>query len=347
MLLVTLPVPPLSRQWIVQGSEDVTFAVLVAGGAGYVGSATCHALARAGYRPVVIDNLATGHRWAVRWGPLETVDIADRTAVEAIMRRHDIRAVMHFAALSVVGESVTQPERYRRNNVDGTLALLDAMQACAVDTFIFSSTGAVYGMPQQERITEDHPRDPINPYGLTKKAIEDALPGRAADWGLRWSALRYFNAAGSLASEGIGEAHEDETHLIPLACMAALGQRPPIAVMGTDYPTPDGTAIRDYIHVADLAAAHVTTLHYLVNGGKSDFFNLGTGRGHSVRAVIEAVEREAGRSGISLDAPRRAGDPPVLVSDSSKAKRVLGWQPVQSDLGSIVSSALDWHRGQV
>ncbi|MEX2298660.1 MAG: UDP-glucose 4-epimerase GalE [Dongiaceae bacterium] len=319
-------------------------AILVPGGAGYIGSAACHALAAAGFRPVVVDNLSTGHEWAVRWGPFERVDITDRDALVAVMRRHDVRAVMHFAAHALVAESIRHPDRYFQNNFAGSMVLLEAMRICNVDTFVFSSTGAVYGYPNAPSIVEEHPREPINPYGLSKKLIEDALPWYGAAYGLKWVALRYFNAAGALPDQKIGEAHADETHLIPLAVDAALGRRGPVSIMGTNYPTPDGTAVRDYVHIADLADAHILTLRYLMAGGASDIFNLGAGRGCSVREVVRTTERLSGNADISRDAPRRAGDPPFLVADCRKAMGILGWQPRRSDLDTIVGSALDWHR---
>lgn len=322
-------------------------SILVAGGAGYVGSAACRALSRAGLQPVVVDNLSTGHRWTSRWGVFEQADIADTAAMVAIMRRHSVKAVMHFAALSLVAESIAHPDRYFLNNFGGTMKLLDAMRISEVDTFVFSSTGAVYGNASAEPITEDYPRAPNSPYGLSKKLIEDALPWYENAYGLKWVALRYFNAAGAIPEDRIGEAHSCETHLIPLACLAALGEREPVSVMGTDYATPDGTAIRDYVHVADLADAHVLTLEHLQRGGASGIFNLGAGEGHSVREVVRTIETKAGAANISRDAPRRPGDPPVLVADCSKAESVLGWRPGRSDLGTIIDDALAWHRDPI
>ncbi|MEX2201729.1 MAG: UDP-glucose 4-epimerase GalE [Dongiaceae bacterium] len=324
----------------------MTPAILVPGGAGYIGSAACHALAAAGYLPVVVDNLSTGHDWAVRWGPFERIDIMDRDALIAVMRRHDVRAVMHFAAHALVAESIRHPDRYFQNNFAGSMVLLEAMKHCEVDTFVFSSTGAVYGYPKTATIAEDHPREPINPYGLSKKLIEDALPWYGSAYGIKWVALRYFNAAGAMPEEGIGEAHTEETHLIPLAADAALGVRGPVSIMGTDYPTPDGTAVRDYVHIADLADAHVLTLHYLLEGGASDIFNLGTGHGCSVRDVVLTTERISGSKYISRIVSRRPGDPPYLVADSSKAMTTLGWRPQRSDLDTIVGTALTWHRAE-
>jgi UDP-glucose-4-epimerase GalE len=324
----------------------MTPAILVPGGAGYIGSAACHALAAAGYRPVVVDNLSTGHDWAVRWGPFERIDIMDRDALIAVMQHHDVCAVMHFAAHALVAESIRHPDRYFQNNFAGSMVLLEAMRHCEVDTFVFSSTGAVYGYPKTATIAEDHPREPINPYGLSKKLIEDALPWYGSAYGLKWVALRYFNAAGAMPEEGIGEAHAEETHLIPLAVDAALGKRGPVSIMGTDYPTPDGTAVRDYVHIADLADAHVLTLRYLLEGGASDIFNLGTGHGCSVRDVVLTTERLSGSKDISRVTSRRPGDPPYLVADSRKAMTTLDWQPSRSDLDTIVGTAIAWHRAE-
>lgn len=322
----------------------MSFSVLVAGGAGYVGSAACRALNRAGLRPLVVDNLSTGHRWATRFGAFEQADITDTEAMVAIMRRHAVKAVMHFAALSLVADSIDHPDRYFRHNFCGTMALLDAMRMSGVDTFVFSSTGAVYGNASPAPVSEDHPCVPNNPYGMSKKLIEDALPWYASAYGLKWVTLRYFNAAGAIPEDHIGEAHTCETHLIPLACLAALGKRDKVTVMGTDYATPDGTAIRDYVHIADLADAHVLTLQHLQQGGSSGIFNLGAGTGHSVREVVRTVETKAGASNISRDAPRRPGDPTILVADCSKAKQILGWHPARSNLDTIVGDALAWHR---
>src|SRR5207302_1259202 len=263
--------------------------ILVTGGAGYVGGHACKALAGAGYRPVVYDNLSRGHREAVRWGPLVEGDLHDRARLVAALREHGIGAVMHFAAFAYVGESVTEPEIYYRNNVGGTLALLAAMREAAVGTIVFSSTCAVYGIPDRLPIGETTAKAPLNPYGETKLAIERALHWYAGAYDLRFAALRYFNAAGADIDGEIGEEHEPETHLIPRVLRAALGTGEPVEVYGTDYPTPDGTAIRDYIHVTDLADAHVRALLYLSAGGDSAAVNLGTGQGCSVRPVIATV----------------------------------------------------------
>jgi UDP-arabinose 4-epimerase len=318
--------------------------VLVPGGAGYIGSHTCKALAAAGYLPVTFDNLVHGHRDAVRWGPLVVADLADRGAIERALREHHIGAVVHFAAFAYVGESMTDPGRYFRNNITCSMQLLDAMQAVGVSNIVFSSTCATYGIPEVVPITEDTPQRPVNPYGESKLFVERALHWHGVAHDLRSVALRYFNAAGADPAGELGERHDPETHLVPLAIDAALGLAPPLRVMGTDYDTPDGTAVRDYIHVTDLADAHVRALAYLEQGGASTALNLGTGTGHSVRDVINAVERATGRRVPRIDAPRRAGDPPALVSAPDRARAALDWTPRHSDLDSIVRTALAWHR---
>lgn len=315
--------------------------VLVTGGAGYVGSHACKALAAAGHRPVVYDSLATGHRDLVRWGPLEEGDLLDDTRLDAVFAAHRPEAVLHFAALSVVGESVREPERYRRNNVEGSETLIAAMAHHGVGRLVFSSTAAVYGVPEAVPIAEDAPLAPINPYGETKLAIERAL----AASGLAWTALRYFNAAGADPDGETGEHHDTETHLIPLVLDVALGRRASIAVFGDDYPTPDGTCLRDYIHVSDLAVAHVAALDRLLGGGTSGAFNLGTGTGSSVREVIAMVREVTGRPVTAEIAPRRPGDPPVLVCSNEAARDALGWRPVR-DLRAQVSDAWRWHRSR-
>jgi UDP-glucose-4-epimerase GalE len=319
-------------------------SILVTGGAGYVGSHACKALAAAGYVPVVYDNLSRGHRKAVRWGPLVEGDLHDSARLAAALRTHGIEAVMHFAAFAYVGESVTDPQNYYRNNVGGTLALLAAMREVEVKQIVFSSTCAVYGVPETVPIRETTATAPLNPYGDTKLAIERALHWYGAAYGMRYMALRYFNAAGADPDGEIGEAHEPETHLIPLVLRAALGTSDPVQIFGTDYPTPDGTAIRDYIHVNDLADAHVRALGDLAAGGDSAALNLGTGSGCSVREVIAAVEWIAGRKVPRREAARRPGDPPELVADPALARSRLGWQPRHSDLDTIIATALAWER---
>ena len=315
--------------------------VLVTGGAGYIGSHTAKALARAGHEPLVLDNMSSGHRWAVKWGRLLEWDLSDTELLPQFIEKEKVEAVLHFAASLLVGESVQQPRKYFWNNIVNTLRLLDAMLEAGVKRIVFSSSAAVYGTPQTVPIPEDHPKLPTNPYGETKLAMERALQWYGNAYGLKWIALRYFNAAGADPDGELGENHDPETHLIPLAIKAALGQRPPVDVYGTDYPTPDGTAIRDYIHVSDLADAHVRALDYLTAGGESRALNLGTGRGYSVREVIDTVGKI---SPVPFrDAPRRAGDPPALVADAGHAATVLDWKPQRSGLEAITQDAWNWH----
>ena len=317
-------------------------SVLVTGGAGYIGSHACKALAQAGYTPVTYDNLSRGYRHAVRWGPLVEGEVADRAALVAAIKAHDASSVMHFAAFAYVGESGTDPALYYRNNVIGTLTLLDAMREAGVNRIVFSSTCATYGMPDSVPIRETMPQRPVNPYGETKLAIERALHWYGEAYGLRSVALRYFNAAGCDRDGEIGEEHDPETHLIPLTLRAALGSGPPISIFGTDYATPDGTAIRDYIHVEDLASAHVRALGYLAAGGVSAAVNLATGRGYSVREIIAAVAKAVGRDVPQRETPRRPGDPPALVADPGLAWSLLGWRAERSDLATIIRTALAW-----
>jgi UDP-arabinose 4-epimerase len=321
-------------------------AVLVTGGAGYIGSHTCKRLARDGFLPVTLDNLEHGHRWAVKWGPLVQGDLSDSALIQQVMKEYAVRAVLHFASYAYVGESVENPRKYMRCNVLNGLNLLDAMVAAGVKDMIFSSSCATYGIPSKVPIGEALPQVPVNPYGESKLYMERALQWYGKAYGIRWVALRYFNAAGADPEAEIGEQHDPETHLIPLVIQAALGKGQPVKVFGTDYPTPDGTAIRDYIHVEDLADAHVLALLYLSSGGQSLGLNLGTGQGHSVREVIESVERVSGLSVPRHDAPRRAGDPPVLVADASRARELLGWEPRWVELDKIVETALRWHQGR-
>ena len=318
--------------------------VLVTGGAGYVGAHGCRALAAAGYSPIVYDNLVYGHEAAVRWGPLERGDTADRARLDEVFARHRPVAVMHFAAFTSVGESVADPGRYYRNNVGGTLALLEAMAAHDVRRFVFSSTAAVYGLPQAVPIPEDAPAVPINPYGQSKHMVERMLLDFEAAHGITSAMMRYFNAAGASPDGEIGEDHDPETHLIPLALDAAAGKGPELTVFGTDYPTSDGTCIRDYIHVGDLADAHVRALDYLAGGGKTRAFNLGTGSGVSVREILDAIERVTGKAVPHQVGPRRPGDPPELVADPSRARAELGWEPALSDIDTIIATAWAWHQ---
>ena len=320
-------------------------SVIVTGGAGYIGSHACKALAQAGYLPVTYDNLSIGNRWAVRWGPLERGDILDAARLNEVFKAHRPVAVLHFAALALVGESMTAPSLYYRTNVTGAVNLLDACRVHDVPAFVFSSTCAVYGMPECLPITEDSPPRPINPYGASKLMVERILDDYGMAYGLRSMALRYFNAAGADPDGEIGEARDVETHLVPLALDAVLGRRPPLKVLGDDYPTPDGTAIRDYIHVSDLAEAHVRALEALLAGGASRKLNLGTGAGYSVRQVLETVESVTGRSVPCEMAPRRPGDPPELVAAADAARDLLGSGLTRrSDLVSIIETAWRWHR---
>jgi UDP-glucose-4-epimerase GalE len=320
--------------------------VLVTGGAGYIGSHAAKALARAGMRPVVYDNFVYGNRWAVKWGPLVEGDIRDRAALLDAFSRYEIDAVMHFAAFAYVGESMAQPGRYFENNVTGSFNLLESMQLAEVRTIVFSSTCATYGTPDSVPITEETPQNPVNPYGETKLMIERALHWYGAAHGISSLALRYFNASGADPEGEIGEAHDPETHLIPLVLDAAAGTRPAIDVFGTDYPTRDGTCERDYIHVSDLADAHVQALRYLAEGGPTTAINLGTGEGHTVREVINAVETVTGRPVPRRETGRRAGDPPILVADARRAAKILGWTPSRSDLQTIVRTAWAWHQNR-
>jgi len=318
--------------------------IFVTGGAGYIGSHTCKALARAGYEPVVYDSLENGRKSAVKWGPLEIGDIRDGARLRAALAAHRPAAVIHFAAYIQVGESVTNPGKYYGNNVVGTLSLLEALRDNGVDKIVFSSTAAVYGIPDTAPIGESAPLAPINPYGHSKRMVETMLADFEEAHGLKWSALRYFNAAGADTEGELGPNHEPVTHLIPLVLRAALGTGKPLTVFGTDYDTPDGTAVRDYIHVDDLANAHVAALRYLSAGGESGAFNLGTGQGHSVREVIDEAGRILGMEVPASDGPRRPGDPPILVADPGKGKAAFGWQPEHSSLATIIETAAAWER---
>jgi UDP-glucose-4-epimerase GalE len=318
-------------------------AVLVTGGAGYIGSHAAKALTRAGCRVVVYDNLSSGHREAVRYGELVEGDIADVERVREAIRRHRVSAVMHFAALLDVGESVREPVRYYRNNVSGTLGVLEAMAAEGIRYFVFSSTCATFGEPVETPITETHPQKPINPYGETKLAVERALTHFEEAYGIRSMILRYFNAAGADPEGELGEDHSPEIHLIPRTIAAALGGAG-VSIFGDDYPTPDGTCLRDYVHVTDLADAHVKALEAVMETDRSGAYNLGTGHPHSVRAVIAAVERVCGRPLDAALSPRRPGDPAVLFAAPQKARTELRWHPRFTDLDEIVRTAWAWHR---
>jgi UDP-arabinose 4-epimerase len=323
--------------------------VLVAGGAGYIGSHTCKALFEAGHTPIVYDNLHTGHRWAVKWGPFEQGDLNDSAALAGAIRRHTPQAVINFAALAYVGESNKEPIHYYRSNVAGMVSLLEVMRAHDIGTIVFSSSCASYGVPERLPIVEEMKQDPINPYGRTKFVGEMMLRDACAAHGFAAVALRYFNAAGADAAGELGEEHDPETHLIPLVLQAAAGRIPTISIFGTDYPTPDGTCIRDYIHVTDLAAAHVAALS-ACRPGKFAAYNLGTGAGASIDEVVGRARQITRKAIPAVAEARRPGDPPILVADPSRARSALGWTPLHSSLDNIISTAWAWmgtHRAQV
>jgi UDP-arabinose 4-epimerase len=317
--------------------------ILVVGGAGYIGSHVCKALKEAGYIPVVYDNLENGHSWAVKWGPLVEGDLLDLPALDAVFEKYKPQGVIHLASYINVRESIAHPDKYYQNNVIGSLRLLEAMVRHKVDQIVFSSTAAVYGDPSQVPISEDHPCNPINVYGKTKWLVEEMLGNFFTQHAVRSVALRYFNASGADADGEIGEAHTPETHLIPLAILAALGKNPSFKIFGTDHQTPDGTPIRDYIHVTDLANAHVKALQWLINGGTKVSLNLGCGKGYSVHEVVAMVEKIAQKPVPREIGERNPSDPPALVADSSAAQKVLNWKPVHSDLETIIATALKWH----
>jgi UDP-glucose-4-epimerase GalE len=319
-------------------------AILVTGGAGYIGAHCCKALAEAGYLPVCFDNLSTGHRDFVNWGPLVVGDVGDTQAVADAIVAHEVVAVMHFAAFSQVGESVIDPQKYYLNNLCGTLSLLKAMLERKCTRLVFSSTGAVYGDAARDPIKEDAAGATVNPYGSSKWMIERVLGDYCRAYGLNSFCLRYFNACGADSSGAIGEFRDPETHLIPRAMMALQGYVQDFAIFGDDFDTPDGTAIRDYIHVVDLAAAHVLALDALLKGAAGGSYNLGTGSGYSVREILTVIERETGLKMPLITKPRRAGDPPILVADPSAARNDLGFVPRCSDIATIVKSAWAWHQ---
>jgi UDP-glucose 4-epimerase len=320
----------------------VSTKVLVTGGAGYVGSHACLRLAEAGFEPVVYDNLSNGHEEFVRWGPFERGDISDGARLDEVFAKHKPAAVMHFAALIEVGESVKFPGRFYENNVAGALSLIEAARRGGANALVFSSTCATYGDPVRVPMDETHPQAPLNPYGRSKLMVEQALADYDRYAGFRSVALRYFNAAGADPEGRIGEWHEPETHAIPLAIAAAMGKRKGFSLFGTDYDTRDGTAVRDYIHVLDLADAHVLALKRLLDGAPSDVFNLGTGTGATVRELIAVIAEASGKPFEVTEAPRREGDAPALVADNRKAREVLGWSP-KFDLKRIVQDAWAWH----
>lgn len=318
--------------------------VLVVGGAGYIGSHCVRQLIAAGHRPVVVDNLVYGHRGAVDPSiPFHEINLGDEAAIERVLRAEQIEVVMHFAAYCYVGESVTDPLKYYFNNVDATLHLLHAMLAAKVRKFVFSSTCATFGIPATLPIHETLPQAPINPYGQTKLDVENVLKALAVAHGLSFAAFRYFNAAGASEDGRIGEDHDPETHLIPVAIDVAIGKRPHLHLFGTDYPTPDGTCLRDYVHVDDLSRAHIAVFEKLAEPGTQLFFNLGTGRPTSNREVIRAVEKIVGKPVKVIEGPRRPGDPPALYADSTKARTELGWEVKFPEIESIVATAWKWH----
>lgn len=321
--------------------------ILVTGGAGYIGSHAVLALQQAGYEVIVLDNLSYGHRELVEQVlqvKLIVGDTSDRPLLDQIFATHNIAAVMHFAAYIAVGESVTDPAKYYHNNVTGTLTLLEAMVAASIKKFVFSSTCALYGVPKTVPIPEDHPFDPISPYATSKWMVEKILSDFDVAYDFKSVCFRYFNAAGADPNGLLGEDHVPETHLIPLVLLAALGKRESISILGTDYPTPDGTCIRDYIHVADLAQAHVLGLQYLLKQGNSEVFNLGNGSGFSVREVIEKARTVTGKDIKIVECDRRRGDPPILVGSSDKARNVLGWHPQYPNISEIITHAWQWHQ---
>lgn len=321
-------------------------AVLVCGGAGYIGSHVNKQLYKEGYETIVFDNLIYGHREAVKWGRFVKGDLKNMQELEKAFEENTIDAVFHFAAYAYVGESVQEPEKYYYNNIANTLNLLHVMRRHGCDKIIFSSTCATYGESEKTPITEDMPQNPINPYGFTKLAVEHILKDYHKAYGLEYVVLRYFNAAGADPDGKIGESHDPETHLIPLVLDAAAGKRPDIKIFGNDYPTRDGTCIRDYIHVTDLTQAHLLALQYLENGGKSDCFNLGNEKGTSVLEIVEAVKRVTDRDFPVTLAPRRTGDPGILVGSSEKARTALGWEPQFADIETIVRHAWCWHQAK-
>jgi UDP-glucose-4-epimerase GalE len=312
--------------------------VLVSGGAGFIGSHVCKELSRAGFHPIVFDRLTEGRREFVKWGPLEEGDIRDEVRLREVLSGHQVDAVMHFASSIVVGESVLDPQKYYENNVGGSLSLLSAVREAGIKYFVFSSTAAVYGMPDRLPIDEDHPKNPINPYGVTKLLIENALRDYSRAYGLCAVALRYFNAAGADPEGELWEAHDPETHLIPNAVRAAVDPGYALKLFGNDYSTPDGTCIRDYIHVRDLARAHVAALMRLPQWTSFQAFNLGIGKGFSVLEVIRAVEQKFGKKVKIEISPRREGDPPVLLADSKRAREMLSWKPEYTTIEAIVGT---------
>ncbi len=318
--------------------------ILITGGAGYIGSHINKELNKRGYKTLVFDNLIYGHREFVKWGDFIFGDLGNIEHIRLVFKKFPIKAVMHFAAFAYVGESVENPQKYYINNLKNTLNLLQVMLENKVRFFIFSSTCATYGIPEKIPIPEDHPQNPINPYGKSKLMIEHVLEDYSKAYGLKYVSLRYFNAAGADPDCEIGEWHEPETHLIPLVLDVAIGKREFVKVFGTDYPTPDGTCIRDFIHVSDLADAHILALEYLLNGGESQVFNLGNGNGFSVMEVIKKAEEITGKKINYIEWDRRSGDPPILVGSSEKIKNILNWKPKYYDISFIIKTAWEWHK---
>ena len=316
--------------------------ILVTGGAGFIGSHVCKALGRVGYLPVTLDNLERGHAWAVKWGPLEQGDLRDERILERVFEEWGPEAVIHLAAYVYVAESTAKPLDYYRNNIGGTANLLKACVGSSCKRVVFSSSCAIYGVPARLPLTETHPQRPINPYGYTKLVIEQMLRDAEAGYGIRHVVLRYFNAAGADPSGELGEVHEPETHLIPLVLRTAMGRYNSVKIFGNDYPTADGTCIRDYVHVSDLADAHLMALKWLAAGQGSECFNLGNGQGVSVGEVIRISERITGKKITTEICPRRSGDPPVLISDSTKAAHLLGWKPQHPEVGQQIAHAWRW-----
>ena len=317
--------------------------ILVTGGAGYIGSHINQMLARKDYETIVFDNLVYGHPEAVKWGVLEIGDLADKKRLDGIFKKYKIDGVFHFAAYAYVGESVLKPSKYYNNNVGGATGILTAMKNHGVKRIVFSSTAATYGEPEKQPIEESDRTHPINPYGGSKLAIEGLLRWCDEAYGIKYAALRYFNAAGANTDAGIGEDHHPETHLIPIVLQCALGKRDHVGIFGDDYPTPDGTCVRDYIHVRDLVEAHLLALEYLDKGGQSGPFNLGNGNGYSVKEIIEAARKVTGMAIPAFVEPRRPGDPPTLIASNRKAEEALGWKP-RRDLEQMIHDAWVWHK---
>lgn len=318
--------------------------ILVTGGAGYIGAHNCKTLSESGFNPIAYDNLCNGNKFAVKWGPLEIGDIADEVRLAAVLNQYKPAAVIHFAAFAYVGESAINPQKYYLNNVAGTLNLLKVMRNVGIDKIIFSSSCATYGIPERIPIPENHPQSPINPYGHTKLMIETILKDYAAAYGLKYVILRYFNAAGADPQLEIGESHNPETHLIPSVLDAAIGRRQCVEIFGCNYATPDGSCIRDYIHVNDIADAHLIALKYLLDDGKSEIYNLGNGNGFSVKEVIETASKITGFDSNCVEKRKRNGDPPILIGCSDKIKKRLGWKPKFNDLDTIIYTAWQWHK---